>query len=334
MIPGDGIGPEMMSYVKEIFTVAGVPVDFEKINFDPKHLTSTEDLRQAVLSLKRNGCGLKGNIESIPDRVDLMSSNVELRNALDLFVNVLHVKSYLGVKTRHDNIDIMIIRQNTEGEYAMLEHENVKGVVESLKIMTESNTERLCRFAFDQARKHGRQKVTLVHKANIMKVTDGLFLRVGERVSKEYPDIKFTNMIIDNCCMQLVSNPWQFDVVILTNLYGAIVSNLACGLIGGPGLVAGSNFGPQYAVFETGTRNAAQELVGTKKANPIATLSASVQMLRHLGLDYHANVINYAIDRTVNYDKIHTPDLGGSNTADQVVENIIRYINQEIKIFC
>lgn len=331
MIPGDGIGPEMMDYVKEVFTYAGVPVDFEMINFDPKSETS-DDLNQAILSVKRNGCAIKGNIETVLARQDLKSRNVELRNSLDLFVNVLHCKSRQGVKTRHDNIDIILIRQNTEGEYAMLEHENVKGVVESLKIVTETNTERLCRFAFDHARLHGRSKVTLVHKANIMKITDGLFLSVGERVAKDYPDIKFNNMIIDNCCMQLVSNPWQFDVVILTNLYGNIVSNLVAGLIGGPGLIGGSNYGPQYAVFETGTRNAAQTLVGTKKANPIATLTASVEMLRHLGLDYHANVIKYAIDRTINFDKIHTPDLGGQYTADQVVENIIKYINQEIKI--
>lgn len=330
MIPGDGIGPEMMSYVKDVFKHAGVPVDFEMIHMEPTS-ENYDDLTTAILSVKRNGCGLKGNIESLPSRFTMKSRNVELRNSLDLFVNVLHCKSRPGVITRHDNVDIVIVRQNTEGEYSMLEHENVKGVVESLKIVTEPNTERLCRFAFDHARLHGRKKVTLVHKANIMKVTDGLFLSVAERVSKDFPDIKFNSMIIDNCCMQLVSNPWQFDVLILTNLYGTIVSNLVCGLIGGPGLIAGSNFGPRYAVFETGTRNAAQELVGTKKANPIATLSASVEMLRHLGLDYHANVISYAIDRTVSFDKIHTGDLGGNATSDQVVENILKYIKKEIK---
>ena len=200
------------------------------------------------------------------------------------------------------------MRQNTEGEYAMLEHESVKGVVESLKIVTEKSTERLCRYAFQWARDNGRKKVTLVHKANIMKVTDGLFLEVSKRVAKDYPELQYNNMIIDNCCMQLVSNPWQFDVMILTNLYGTIVTNLICGLIGGPGILSGSNIGPRYALFEPGTLNAGADL------------------LAHLELDYHADIIRSAVLRTINEDKVHTRDIGGTATSRDVVQNVIDHI--------
>lgn len=240
--------------------------------------------------MRRNGCGIKGNIETKLTRPDIKSRNVEMRNELDLFVNVLHCYSRKGVKTRHDNVDVVIVRQNTEGEYAMLEHENVPGVVESLKIVTAENTRRLVNYAFQYAIANGRKKVTLVHKANIMKLTDGLFLQVASEVAKDYPQIEFNNMIVDNCCMQLVSNPWQFDVMVLTNLQGTIVSNLVCGLIGGPGLTAGANYGPKYALFEPGTRNTGTKLAGQNVANPIAMLTASVELLKHIEMKPHAEV--------------------------------------------
>ncbi len=223
------------------------------------------------------------------------------------------------------------MRQNTEGEYAMLEHESVGGVVESLKIITEQSTERLCRYAFEWARANGRKKVTLVHKANIMKVTDGMFMQVAKRVSADYPELEHNNMIIDNCCMQLVSNPWQFDVMILTNLYGTIVTNLICGLIGGPGVISGANIGPRYAVFEPGTRNTGSSLVGMNKANPCAMLNASADLLDHLKLDYHAQLIRSAVDKTVNLDKIHTEDLGGQATSIDVVQNVLNHIKAATK---
>lgn len=171
----------------------------------------------------------------------MLSRNVALRNELDLYVNVLHCVSYPGVNSRHKNIDIVIVRQNTEGEYAMLEHESVDGVVESMKVITSSNSERVARYAFEYAKRNGRKKITTVHKANIMKLSDGLFLETSKRVAKDYPDITHNNMIIDNTCMQLVSNPHQFDIILTTNLYGAIVSNVVCGLLGGAGLLAGKN---------------------------------------------------------------------------------------------
>ena len=199
MLPGDGIGPEMMSYVKEVFRLvvftapkismtsypryAGAPIDFEMIQIDPKS-DDSNDLNNAISSVKRNGCAIKGNIETDLLRTDIKSRNVEMRNQLDLFVNIVHGRSQPGVSTRHEDIDIVMMRQNTEGEYAMMEHENVPGVVESLKIMTDQHAERLCRYSYEWARANGRKKVTLIHKANIMKVTDGLFLEVCRRVSK------------------------------------------------------------------------------------------------------------------------------------------------------
>lgn len=319
----------MMEYVREVIKVAGAPVDFEMIQMDPT-TDNYDDLYNAISSIKRNGCGIKGNIETKTIRQDIKSRNVEMRNELDLFANVLHCYSRPGVKTRHDKVDLMLVRQNTEGEYAMLEHTNVNGVVESLKIVTEPNTRRLVNFAFQYAISHGRKKVTLVHKANIMKLTDGLFLDIATDVAKDYPSIEFNNMIIDNCCMQLVSNPWQFDVMVLTNLYGTIVSNLICGLIGGPGLTAGSNFGPRYAIFEPGTRNTGTKLAGQNVANPVAMLTASVELLKHLHLDSHAKIVGDAIDKTVNEDKVHTADLGGSAGTTDVVSSVLDNIKRSL----
>jgi len=329
-MPGEGIGPEMMGYVKKVYKEAAVPVDFEMIELDPS-TDNYDDLYNAISSVRRNGVGIKGNIETKTIRPDIKSRNVEMRNELDLFVNVLHCTSKDGVKTRHENIDIAVIRQNTEGEYAMLEHENVPGVVESLKITTAANTKRLVHYAFQYAEKNGRKKVTLVHKANIMKMTDGLFLSVAAEVAKEYPHIKFNDMIIDNCCMQLVSNPWQFDVMVLTNLQGTIASNLICGLTGGPGLTAGGNFGPRYALFEPGTRNTGTNLIGQNKANPVAMLTAGVELLEHIGLDMHARVIRGAIDSTINDDKVHTEDLGGNASTSDVVDSVLLHVKKQMK---
>merc|ERR1719400_2403613 len=208
----------------------------------------------------------------------------------------------------------------------MMEHENVPGVVESLKIMTDQHAERLCRYSYEWARANGRKKVTLIHKANIMKVTDGLFLATGKNVAKDYPDIEHQQMIIDNCCMQLVSNSWQFDVMVLTNLYGTIVSNLVCGLIGGPGVISGANVGPRYAIFEPATRNTGTSLAGRNSANPCAMLNAGGDLLSHLGYTAQAELVRNAVWDTVNVAKIHTADLGGDATSQDVVHNVINHI--------
>uniref|UniRef100_A0A0K8TU98 Putative isocitrate dehydrogenase alpha subunit n=1 Tax=Tabanus bromius TaxID=304241 RepID=A0A0K8TU98_TABBR len=326
MLPGGGIGPELMNYIRDIFHCAGVPIDFEVIEIDPS-TEGNDDLEYAITSIKRNGVAIKGNIETKSEAVDTISRNVALRNELDLFVNVLNCKSYPGIPARHKNIDIAIVRQNTEGEYAMLEHESIKGVVESMKIVTDENAERVARYAFEFAKKNGRKKVTTVHKANIMKLSDGLFLEVSKRVAEDYPELEHNNMIIDNTCMQLVSNPHQFDVMNMTNLYGTIVTNVICGLIGGAGLLSGRNYGDHYAIFEPGTRNTGTAIAGKNIANPIAMINASVDMLNHLGHTEHAKVISDAVYQTLCVDKIHTADLGGTASSTDIIDNILKILS-------
>ncbi|XP_018332626.1 isocitrate dehydrogenase [NAD] subunit gamma, mitochondrial [Agrilus planipennis] len=325
MLPGSGIGPELMNYVQEVFKYSGAPVDFQVVDIDPKSDQANE-LEDAIISIKRNGVGIKGNIETRSESTGVRSRNVAIRNELDLFVNVLHCQSYPGVPAKQKDIDIMVIRQNTEGEYAMLEHESVSGVVESMKVVTQENSERVARWAFEFAKKNDRKKVTTIHKANIMKLSDGLFLEINRKIAKEYPEIEHNDMIIDNCCMQLVSKPHQFDVMIMTNLYGTIVSNVVCGLVGGAGLLSGRNYGDHYAIFEPGTRNTGTAIAGKNIANPVAMLNASVDMLEHLGHKAHANLIKSAIRKTICEDKVHTPDLGGTNKSTEVVQRIIDHI--------
>ncbi|GFY55132.1 isocitrate dehydrogenase subunit gamma, mitochondrial [Trichonephila inaurata madagascariensis] len=331
MLPGDGIGPEMMGHVKEIFRLGGVPVDFEEVHLDStvQHIDNVEE---AITSIKRNGVAIKGNIETRANNPLFKSRNVILRLELDLFVNVLHCKSQPGIKTRHTGIDIILIRQNTEGEYSCLEHESVSGVVESLKIITREKSEEIARFAFDYAVKNNRKKVTAVHKANIMKLADGLFLNTCSDIAKEYPQIEFDNMIIDNCSMQLVSNPHQFDVLLLPNLYGNILNNIACGLVGGPGITSGQNLGHEFAVFETGSRNTGKSIAGKNIANPVAMLNASADLLEYLGLNKHAKIIGDAIYQTVNVDKIHTPDLGGTASTSDVVQNVLKIVQDKTRL--
>lgn len=329
MIPGDGIGPEMMGYVRNIFRYAGVPVDFEEIQITKD---STEDeFEKALICIKRNGVALKGSIESKYGDTAYASRNATLRTRLDLFANVLHCRSHPSVPSRYPDLDIVLIRENTEGEYSMMEHENVSGVVESLKVITRFASERIARYAFQYAERNGRSKVTAIHKANIMKISDGLFLETCWRVSKEYPHLEFSDMIVDNTCMQLVSKPHQFDVMILPNLYGNVVSNVACGLVGGPGLLSGRNYGEHFAVFEPGTRNTGTSVAGLNVANPVAMLNAACDMLDHLGLTAHSGLIRKAIDKTINVDLIHTADIGGQATSLDVVQNIIHEVQEATK---
>ncbi|XP_014674490.1 PREDICTED: isocitrate dehydrogenase [NAD] subunit gamma, mitochondrial-like [Priapulus caudatus] len=250
MIAGDGLGPELMGHVKQVFRAAAVPVDFEEVLLDSQH-DSEEDLDNAVLAVKRNKVALKGNVETHHAEPGFISHNLLLRVRLDLQANIVHCRSVPGVRSRHADIDVVVIRENTEGEYKSLEHENVPGVVESLKIITREHSESIAHYAFQYALDHGRKKVTAVHKANIMKLADGMFLDSCRRVAAQYPSVQFQDMIVDNTCMQLVSRPQQFDVMVMPNLYGNIVANIGVGIAGGDGLTAGANIGPQYAIFET-----------------------------------------------------------------------------------
>ncbi|XP_061685125.1 isocitrate dehydrogenase [NAD] subunit gamma, mitochondrial isoform X1 [Syngnathoides biaculeatus] len=329
LIPGDGIGPELFSHVREVFRFSCVPVDFEVVQVNSA-LETEDDINNAITAIRRNGVALKGNIETkhtMPPSVK--SRNNLLRTNLDLYANVMHCQSLPGVQTRHKNIDITIIRENTEGEYSSLEHESVSGVVESLKIITRNNSLRIAEYAFRLAREKGRRRVTAVHKANIMKLGDGLFLQCCKEVASGYPDITFDSMIVDNTTMQLVSKPQQFDVMVMPNLYGNVVSNVCAGLVGGPGLVPGANYGRDYAVFETATRNTGKSIANRNIANPTALLLASCMMLDHLKLYDYATLIRNAVLTTMNETRLHTADIGGQGTTSEVVQSIMRLIQSK-----
>ncbi|XP_041701434.1 isocitrate dehydrogenase [NAD] subunit gamma, mitochondrial-like isoform X2 [Coregonus clupeaformis] len=327
LIPGDGIGPELLNHVKELFRFSCVPVDFEVVNVSS---ATEDDINNAITAIRRNGVALKGNIETLHTLpASHKSRNNLLRTSLDLYANVMHCKSLPGVQTRHNNIDIMIIRENTEGEYSSLEHESVSGVVECLKIITRTNSLRIAEYAFKLAREKGRKRVTAVHKANIMKLGDGLFLQCCREVAAGYPDITFDAMIVDNTTMQLVSKPQQFDVMVMPNLYGNVVSNVCAGLVGGPGLVPGANYGRDYAVFETATRNTGKSIADRNIANPTAMLLASCMMLDHLKLHDYATMIRNAVLTTMNETQLHTADIGGQGTTSEVVQAIMRNIQSK-----
>lgn len=329
LIPGDGIGPELLNHVRELFRFSCVPVDFEVVNVNSA-LTTEDDIDNAITAIRRNGVALKGNIETnhiMPASVK--SRNNLLRTSLDLYANVMHCRSLPGVQTRHKDIDIYIVRENTEGEYSSLEHESVSGVVESLKIITRNNSLRIAEYAFKLARDKGRKRVTAVHKANIMKLGDGLFLQCCREVAAGYPEISFDAMIVDNTSMQLVSKPEQFDVMVMPNLYGNIVSNVCAGLVGGPGLVPGANYGRDYAVFETATRNTGKSIANRNIANPTAMLLASCMMLDHLKLSDYATMIRSAVLTTMNETRLHTADIGGQGTTSEVVQQIMRVIQSK-----
>jgi isocitrate dehydrogenase (NAD+) len=333
MIPGTGIGPELMKHVQDIFHFTGIPVDFEIVETDPS-MVDTRQMDNIITSVKRNGVAIKGNIEAKMPAPGELSRNVLIRNELDLFMYCIHVQSWPIISSRFPNVDLLIVRQNIEGEYSMKEHENVPGVIESLKIITRPNSRRLAKFAFQHAINNTRRKVTIVHKANIMKLSDGLFLETCREVGQEFADrIKTEDMIIDNCCMQLASRPTQFDVMLMPNLYGTIVTNVACGLIGGAGLVSGCNYSSRgYAMFEPGTRNSGTALAGKNIANPVAMLHASTDMLEHLGLRHYATILRSAIQKTIVVDRVCTKDIGGQNSTTEMIDAIKNRIESEAKL--
>ncbi|KAK4003092.1 hypothetical protein OUZ56_004874 [Daphnia magna] len=325
LIPGDGVGPELLYSVQEVFKAAGVPVDFEPKFFSEVQPLMSVSLEDVAESISHNGICLKGSLAT-PDYShsgDLQSLSMKLRRKLDLYANVVHVKSLPGVRARHNNVDMIIIREATEGEYSSLEHESVPGVVECLKIITAEKSHRIAKFAFDYATKFGRKKVTAVHKANIMKLGDGLFLRCCREISALYPKIKFEEMIVDNTTMQLVSKPTQFDVMVMPNLYGDIIDNLASGIIGGAGVVAGASYSGNCVVFEMGSSHTFSEAVGKNVANPTAMLLSSCNMLNHVGLEYYGNMIQSAVERVLKVGKIRTKDIGGHSSTNEFTLAVI-----------
>ncbi|CEG77091.1 Putative Isocitrate dehydrogenase [NAD] subunit 1, mitochondrial [Rhizopus microsporus] len=326
LIPGDGVGEELSESVKSVFTAANVPVEWEQFNLSGHTPDYDGLLQEALASLRRNKVGLKGILYTPISKLGHASINVSLRKDLDIYASISLVKNMPGVKSRFSNVDLAIIRENTEGEYSGLEHQSHPGVVESLKIVTRRKTERIARFAFDFALKNNRKKVTVVHKANIMKLGDGLFLKTVKDIwEKEYAEtgIALNDMIVDNASMQLVSRPQQFDVVVLPNLYGNILSNVGAGLVGGPGLIPGTSIGREYAVFEPGCRHVGQDIGGSNVANPTAMILSSVMMLRHLGLLEQANRISNAVYNTIQQGKVLTRDMGGNASTSQFTDAVI-----------
>ena len=311
LIRGDGIGPEVADAVVSVLEAAGAPLEFEEAVVGRAAEESRGDpLPEDVIeAIRANRVALKGPVGT-PIGKGFQSVNVRLRQALALYANLRPVRSVPSVRTRFENVDLVIVRENTESLYSGLEHIVVPGVVESLKIITEVASTNIARFAFEYARKHGRKRVTAIHKANIMKLSDGLFLDCFRRVAGDYPDVAADDRIVDAACMRLVMNPETFDVLLLENLYGDIVSDLAAGLVGGLGLVPGANLGKDAAVFEA-VHGTAPDIAGKGRANPTALLMSAVLMLRHLALDGHADRIETALFATFVHG-IRTPDIGGN----------------------
>jgi isocitrate dehydrogenase (NAD+) len=311
LIRGDGVGPEVADATVAVLEASGAPLRFEEAVVGREaEKASGDPLPASVLdAIRRNRVALKGPVGT-PVGKGFASVNVRLRQALDLYVNLRPVKNLPGVVSRYASVDLVIIRENTEDLYSGLEHTVVPGVVESLKIITEAASTRIARYAFDYARSHERRRVTAVHKANIMKLSDGLFLDCFRRVAENYPDITADDRIVDALCMRLVMNPESFDVLLLENLYGDIVSDLAAGLVGGLGLVPGANLGHDVAIFEA-VHGTAPDIAGQGKANPTALLLSSILMLQHLGFDEIARRVEQALLGTLAAG-VRTADLGGS----------------------
>ena len=311
LIRGDGVGPEVADAVCSILEAAHAPIVFEEAVVGREAEKAEGDpLPEGVLAaIRRNRIALKGPVGT-PIGKGFASVNVRLRKSLDLYASLRPVKNVPFVASRFQNVDLVVIRENTEDLYSGLEHTVVPGVVESLKIITEVASTRIARFAFEYARRRGRKRVTAIHKANIMKLSDGLFLDCFRRVAEQYPEIGADDRIVDAACMRLVMFPETFDMLLLENLYGDIVSDLAAGLVGGLGLVPGANLGTEIAVFEA-VHGSAPDIAGQDKANPTALLLSTVLMLRHLGLDPLADRVEQALYATFAAG-IKTPDIGGT----------------------
>jgi isocitrate dehydrogenase (NAD+) len=324
LIPGDGIGPEVSSAVVRIIEAAGVEVAWETHYAGAQALEKFGDTLPPELleSIKRNKVALKGPITT-PVGKGFTSVNVGMRKALDLYANLRPVRALPNVPSRYPELDLVVVRENTEDLYSGIEHVVVPGVVESIKIITEKASTRVARFAFEYARRENRKKVTAVHKANIMKLSDGLFLECFYKVSKDYSEITADDKIVDNACMQLVMRPEQFDIMLLENLYGDIVSDLCAGLIGGLGLVPGANIGELGAVFEA-VHGSAPDIAGQGIANPTALLQSGILMLRHIGERDAADRIEKSMLKVFTEGKTRTRDIeGGNASTSEFAEAII-----------
>jgi len=323
LIPGDGIGPEVASNVVRIIEAAGAEIEWETHYAGAQALEKFgETLPKELLeSIKRNRVALKGPITT-PVGKGFTSVNVGLRKALDLYANLRPVRALPNVPCRYPELDLVVVRENTESLYSGIEHVVVPGVVESIKIITEKASTRIARFAFEYARAEGRKKVTAVHKANIMKLSDGLFLDCFRKASESYPEIEANDKIIDNACMQLVMRPEQFDIMLLENLYGDIVSDLCAGLVGGLGLVPGANIGELGAVFEA-VHGSAPDIAGQGIANPTALLQSGILMLKYIGEREAADRAENGMLKVFAEGKVRTRDIGGTAKTAEFADAII-----------
>jgi isocitrate dehydrogenase (NAD+) len=328
LIPGDGIGPEVTEAVIRVFKAAALDIEWERHEAGVTAFKKYNQSLPASLleSIRRNKVALKGPVTT-PIAEGFTSVNVGLRKALELYANLRPVRNLPGVASRFTDVDLVIVRENTEDLYAGLEHEIVPGVVESLKIITEKASTRVSQFAFQHARASGRRLVTAIHKANIMKLSDGLFLESTRKVSREFTDIKYDERIVDAACMQLVMRPEKFDVLLLPNLYGDIVSDLCAGLVGGLGVVPGANMGADCAVFEA-VHGSAPDIADKNLANPTALLLSGLMMLDHIGERQRAERIRAALARVLSEGTVRTHDLGGHASTTEFTDAVCREVEK------
>jgi len=326
LIPGDGTGPELAQALETVIAATGVDIEWDRqdAGLDVMAHYGTPLPEHVLASVRRNRVAIKGPITT-PVGTGFRSVNVALRKELDLYACLRPAQSLEGVRSRYRDVDLVVVRENTEDLYAGIEHMVGEDAAESIKIITRKGSERIVRFAFEYARRHGRRKVTAVHKANIMKCTDGLFLRVAGEVAEGYPDIEFEDRIVDNMCMQLVQKPELYDVLVLPNLYGDIVSDLCAGLVGGLGVAPGANIGDEAAVFEP-VHGSAPKYAGQDKVNPTALLRSGVLLLYHLGEDEAAARMQDAIAAVIAEGKEVTYDLGGSAGTQAMAAAIARRV--------
>jgi isocitrate dehydrogenase (NAD+) len=330
LIPGDGIGPEVTAAVVRILEAAGAKTG---VSFAWESCAAGADAyakygeyipKELYESVERTKLGLKGPVTT-PIGGGFTSINVKLRKMFDLYANFRPIKNLPGLETKYPNVDLIIVRENTEGLYVGLEQEIVPGVTTALKVITEKGSTRIAKFAFDYASKHGRKKVHAIHKANIMKLTDGLFLKCSKKIAEQHPDIAYAEHIVDNACMQLVTNPYQYDVMVMENLYGDILSDLCSGFVGGLGLVPGANFGEHAAIFEA-VHGSAPDIAGQDKANPTALLQSAVLMLRHIDEPATADTVQAAIEQVYTEAKTLTRDVGGTSGTTAFAEAVVAAI--------
>jgi len=323
LIPGDGIGPEVVDAAVRVLEATGLKFEWERFFAGAEAYEKYGEYipNELLESFERTKVGLKGPVTT-PVAKGFGSINVALRKKFELFANLRPIRNIPSVPTRYPDVDLVVIRENTEGLYSGIEHEVVPGVVESLKIITDKASRRIAKFAFEYARKFGRKKIHAIHKANIMKLSDGLFIRCAREVSYDYPEITYGEHIVDNTCMQLVTNPYQYDVLLLENLYGDIISDLCAAFVGGLGLVPGANIGHGCAIFEA-VHGSAPDIAGKGIANPTAVMRSANMMLRHLGEHEIADKIRFSIHDVYRAKKHLTRDMGGTASTQEFTDAVI-----------